>query len=305
MSDPDRPSKQPESLADVELPPLPGPAWPVILGYEILGEVGSGGTGTVYKAKQIQHDRVVALKVIRAEAVPSDQLARFQEEARKIARLKHPSLVPLYEIGERQLLPGGPAIPFLVSEFVSDGSLAGRLHSGPIAWPQAARLVERLARAMQFCHDRGVVNGNLKPTNVLMGEDGLPRVTDFALADKSDREQRRILAGIAPGTLAYLAPEQATGVKEVGPTVDVYALGAILYHTLTGQPPFSAKTPRQTLAKVVNDPPVALHDLRVDVPRELEALTLKCLAKSPAARPASALELADELRGIADAAAAV
>jgi serine/threonine protein kinase len=300
MSDPDKPAKQHESLEDIELPPLPGPAWPVVAGYEILGELGSGGLGTVYKAKQIQPDRVVALKVMRAESVPPDQLARFQEEARAIARLNHPSLVPIYEIGERQPLPGGPAIPFLVSEFVAGGSLAGRLGRGPIAWPEAAQMMEQLARAMQFCHDRDIVHGNLKPANVLLGADDQPRVTDFALADKTERGQRRVLAGIVPATLAYLAPEQATGKKAVGPAADVYALGAILYHTLSGQPPFSGKTPRETLAKVVRESPPALRDLKVDVPRELEALTLRCLAKSPGARPATAVQLAEELRRVID-----
>jgi serine/threonine-protein kinase len=294
---PDRPSKPPDSLDDIELPPLPGPAWPVVPGYEVQGELGPGSIGTVYKARQARSSRVVALKVIRPDAVAPDQLPGFHEEARAIARLNHPGVVPILEVGEWQPLPGGAKVPFLAFEFVAGGSLAARLGAGPTDWREAARLVESVARTMQVCHEQGIVHANLKPANVLMGETGQPRASDFALVRMTDREQRRILAGLVPGTLAYLAPEQLDGKKEVGPAVDVYALGAILYHLLSGQPPFSGK-PQQTPAKRANVVPPKLHDLRVDVPPELEALTLRCLARSPEARPGSALEMADELQRI-------
>jgi serine/threonine protein kinase len=297
---PDDPAKPPESLDDIELPPLPGPAWPIVSGYEILGELGSGSIGTVYTAKQLGLDRVLALKVIRPDAVSPDQLGRFHEEVRAIAQLDHPGVVPIRDVGEWQPLPNGSKVPFLASEYIAGGSLAGRLRDSPIAWPEAARLVEKLARTLHLCHSRGIVHGNLKPANVLMGEDGLPRLSDFARVRKMDSDIRRILVGLAPGTVAYLAPEQIEGKKAVGPAVDVYALGAVLYQMLSGKPPFSGKTPRETLANVTNEPPPSLRDFQVDVLPALEELTLRCLAKSPDGRPGSALELADELRRILD-----
>jgi serine/threonine protein kinase len=300
-STPNEPSKSSESLDEIDLPPLPGPAWPVVPGYEILGELGSGSMGTVYRARQARLNRVVALKVFRAETVPPNRLSRFHEEARAVARLNHPSVVPIHEIGERQPLPGGPTIPFLVCDYIAGGSLAGHLHSGPIAWREAAGLVEALARAVHVCHERSIVHANLKPSNVLMGEGGLPRLADFALPRKREGWQRRILSGLVPGTLAYTAPEQAEGKKDIGPAVDIYALGAILYHMLSGRPPFTGKSPRETLTLIASASPPALHDLQVNVPGELEALMLRCLAKSPGDRPSSALGLADELRRILNA----
>jgi serine/threonine protein kinase len=291
----DDPAKPPDSLDEIELPPLPGPAWPLVPGYEIVGEVGSGSTGTVYTARQAEQERILALKVLRADAVATDRLPHFHQMARAIAGLKLSGVVPILDIGDWQPLPGGAKIPFLASEFVPGGNLAKRLSTGPIAWPEAVRLVKELARTIHVCHGQGIVHGNLKPTNVLMGDDGRLRLTDFSLARKMDVELRRILAGLIPCTLTYLAPEQVEG-KEIGPAADIYALGAILYRLIAGRAAFAGKTPRKTLAKVVNIPPPSLRDLQVDVPSELEALTLRCLAKSPEARPGSALELADKLR---------
>jgi serine/threonine-protein kinase len=295
---PDEPAKSPESLDDIELPPLPGPAWPVIDGYEILEVLGSGSIGTVYRARQARLDGVVALKVIRPDAVSPDRLGPFHQAAQAIARLDHPGVVPIREIGEWQPLPDGAKVPFLTCEFVAGGSLAGRLEGGPIAWQEAVQLVAQLARTMHDCHARGIVHGNLKPANVLMGADGLPRLGDFSLARRMDTDLRRILAGLVSATIAYLAPEQVGGSKTVSSATDVYGLGALLYHALSGRPPFSSRKPRETLSKVSSEAPTALRDLQVDIPPELEALTLRCLAKSPDDRPATAGELADELGGI-------
>ncbi len=298
-STPDDSAKSQESFDEIDLPPLPGPAWPIIPGYEIVDVLGSGSIGTVYRARQVGLDLVVALKVIRPDAVSSDQLPRFHEEVRVIAQLNHPSVVPILDVGEWQPLPGGAKIPFLASEYVAGGSLASRMLAGPMPWIEAVRLVETLARAMDVCHARGIVHGNLKPANVLLGEGGLPRVNDFALPGRSERGLRRMLAGLVPGTFAYMAPEQADVKNEFGPAVDVYALGAILYHLLVGRPPFSGTTPHQTLTMVVNNPPPSLSEIVVDLTPELDALVLRCLAKSPGGRPGSALELAEELRRVA------
>jgi serine/threonine protein kinase len=298
-STPDDSAKSQESFDEIDLPPLPGPAWPIIPGYEIVDALGSGSIGTVYRARQVNSGLVVALKVIRADAIAADQLPRFHEEVKAIARLMHPSVVPILDVGEWQPLPGGAKIPFLASEYVAGGSLASRLLDRPMAWLDAVRLVETLARTMQVGHERGIVHGNLKPANVLLGEGGLPRVNDFALPGRTERELRRMVAGLVPGTIAYMAPEQADVRNVVGPAVDVYSLGAILYHLLAGQPPFSGATPHQTMEMVINDPPPNLAELVIEPPPELEALVLRCIAKSAGERPGSALELAEELRRLA------
>jgi serine/threonine protein kinase len=264
----------------------------IVPGYEVLGELGRGGMGVVYQARQVNLDRVVALKMILAGGhAGQTDLARFKGEAEALARLQHPNIVQIFETGEA----GG--FPFLSLEFVAGGSLAARLDGTP--WPpaEAARLVEDLAGAVHAAHQRGIVHRDLKPGNVLLTEDGMPKITDFGLAKRLDRETARTQSGAILGIPSYMAPEQAEGKRaEVGPAADVYTLGAILYELLTGQPPFQAETPLETVLRVIADEPVPPRRLCVGVPRDLQAVCMKCLAKDPRQRYASAALLAADLR---------
>jgi WD40 repeat protein len=260
-------------------------------GYEILGELGRGGMGVVYKARHLQLDRIVALKMILAGGYASAaELDRFKDEARAIARLQHPNIVQIHDVGEH----GG--LPYFSLEYCPGGSLDKRLAGTPLPPQQAAALVEILARAMHAAHQLGVVHRDLKPANVLLAADGTAKVTDFGLAKRLD-ESCRTATGEVMGTPSYMAPEQAVGQKEqVGPATDVYALGAILYECLTGRPPFKAATPLETLRQVVHDEAVPPRQLQSRTPRDLETITLKCLQKEASKRYTSAAELAKDLR---------
>jgi serine/threonine-protein kinase len=279
------------------LPPGGGePARPEVPGYEILGELGRGGMGVVYKARQTALDRPTALKMLLAGAYASpEERARFRAEAVAAARLRHPNVVQVYEVGEHH------GRLFLALEYVEGGSLAGRLRAGPLPPAEAARLTAVLARAMQHAHQHGVVHRDLKPANVLLSEDGTPKVADFGLARRLDVASGQTQSGAVVGTPGYMAPEQAEGKgKQVGPAADVYALGAILYELLTGRPPFQAATPLDTLLQVLERDPEPPRRLRPEVPRDLETITLKCLRKEPGRRYAGAAELADDLQRFLD-----
>jgi tetratricopeptide (TPR) repeat protein len=279
-------------------------------GYELLEEIGHGGMGVVYKARQVGLDRVVALKRLRAgaSAGPEDR-ARFQREGLAVARLQHPHIVQIHEIGEQD------GLPFIVMEFVGGGSLTDRLAEGPFPPRDAARLVETLARAMHYAHRQGVVHRDLKPANVLLASGGrqppvltatggsrpplagcVPKITDFGLAKHPDVPAGQTQSGAIVGTPSYMAPEQAAGrAAEVRPAADVYALGAILYECLTGRPPFKAASVLETLVQVRTLEPVPPGRLQPGVPRDLQVICLKCLEKEPRRRFGSAEELADDL----------
>ncbi|MFO0888228.1 MAG: serine/threonine-protein kinase [Isosphaeraceae bacterium] len=260
-------------------------------GYEILGELGRGGMGVVYQARQVSLDREVALKMVLvgAHAGPDDR-ARFRAEAEAAAHLKHPNVVQVFEVGEYD------GLPFLALELVEGGSLATRLAESPLAAEQAAQLVEILAAAMQNAHRRGVIHRDLKPANVLMTPDGTPKITDFGLAKRLDTESGLTKSGAVMGTPSYMAPEQARGQpRAVGPAADIYALGAILYETLTGRPPFHAATPHETIQQVLTEEPVPPSRLQPRVPRDLETICLKCLQKEPERRYLDAGALAEDL----------
>ena len=263
---------------------------PCIPGYEILSELGRGGMGVVYKARQLGLGRLVALKMILAGAqARAIELARFRTEAEAIARLQHPNIVQIYEVGEHE------GLPFFSLELCSGGSLERKLAGAPQSPAQAAQLLQTLARAMHAAHEQHVIHRDLKPANVLLTADGTPKITDFGLAKKLDEVGQTANTGVM-GTPAYMAPEQASGkTKTLGPAVDVYALGVILYQVLTGRPPFLAATALETLMQTLHDQPVPPRRLQPSVPRDLETICLKCLQKAPGKRYASAAALADDL----------
>jgi tetratricopeptide (TPR) repeat protein/tRNA A-37 threonylcarbamoyl transferase component Bud32 len=264
-----------------------------VSGYEILSELGRGGMGVVYKARQSSLGRTVALKMLlHTGHVRPDQRARFQVEAEAIALLQHPNIVQVFEIGEQD------QCPFFSLEFVEGKSLADAIDGTPQPPRKAAALVRQLAVAMDLAHRRGIIHRDLKPANVLLSADGTPKITDFGLAkrfeDEGDGQTRE---GSIMGTPSYMAPEQAAGkTKEAGPPADIYSLGAILYDMLTGRPPFKGATMLETLQQVQTVEPVAPARLQTKVPRDLDTICLKCLAKEPARRYASAGDLAEDLR---------
>jgi WD40 repeat protein len=293
-------------------PLLSGPlSWPTVPGYEIVGELGRGGMGVVYKARQLGLNRLVALKMVLSGQFAGEQeRARFRTEALAAARLSHPNVVQVYEVGEHQ------GRPYLALEFVAGGSLAERLRAGPLPPRPTAELVERLARAIQAAHDKGVVHRDLKPANVLLASDrrasipacpaaegkqgclpydGVPKVSDFGLAKRLDVSDGQTQSGDLLGTPSYMAPEQAEGrLEEIGPATDCYALGAILYELLTGRPPFKGASIRETLELVCQADPVAPRQVHPGVPRDLETICLKCLHKEPARRYPSAALVAED-----------
>jgi tRNA A-37 threonylcarbamoyl transferase component Bud32 len=264
---------------------------PAVPGYAIEGLLGRGGMGVVYKARHVALKRTVALKMIRAGVHAGDQeRARFKAEAEAVARLQHPNIVQVFEVGEA----GG--CPFCALEFVEGGSLAQKLRGAPLPPREAAALVEALARGMHLAHARNVVHRDLKPANVLLAADGTPKITDFGLGRQLDTDSRATRDGAVMGTPSCMAPEQAFGrTHEAGPAADVYALGAILYECLTGRPPFKGATVGETLDQVRTQEPVPPHELQPRTPRDLETVCLKCLRKEPERRYASAAELAAEL----------
>jgi WD40 repeat protein/tetratricopeptide (TPR) repeat protein len=293
-------SSDPQAVGDLGQPTItfePGlaaapRARPNIPGYEILDELGRGGMGVVYRARQVRLRRPCAVKMILAgDHADADSSLRFLAEAETIARLRHPNIVQIYSLGDHE------GRPYFELEYVEGGSLAGRLDGTP--WPprEAARLVEILARAMQEAHRLGIVHRDLKPANILLAADDLPKVSDFGLAKSLGVDSGLTRSESVLGTPSYMAPEQAEGkAKEVGPAADLYALGAILYELLTGRPPFRGATVLQTLEQVKNAEVVPPARLVPGLSRDVETIALVCLRKEPARRYASAEDLAEDLR---------
>lgn len=259
--------------------------------YDLLFEVARGGMGVVYKARQRKLNRVVALKMIKSGQLASDdEVQRFYAEAEAAARLDHPAIVPVYDVG----CEGDQH--FFSMGFVDGASLQDGLKSGPLAPREAAELLKRIAAGVEYAHRNGIVHRDLKPANVLIDQDGQPRITDFGLAKNTEIDSGLTATGQVMGTPSYMPPEQAAGnSSEIGPRSDVYSLGAILYCLLTGRPPFQAAGMMDTLLQVLEKDPVPPRQLNPAVNADLETICLKCLQKQPGKRYSTTAALIDDL----------
>lgn len=280
-----------DSLASVILAP-PVREMPTVPGYKIISELGRGAMGVVYKAKQHGLNRTVALKMVLAGAHASpEKLERFQTEAQAVARVQHPNIVQIYEVGEHD------GLPYFSLEFVDGGPLDKLINREPQKPREAAKSVEQIARAMQFAHERNIIHRDLKPANILVTATGVPKVTDFGLAKAVEDDDSHTRSGTILGSPSYMAPEQARGdVRHVGPHSDQYGVGAVLYEMLTGRPPFQGSTVFETLEQVQSSEPVPPRQLAPRVPIDLETICLKCLQKEPSRRYSDCGELADDLQ---------
>jgi tetratricopeptide (TPR) repeat protein/predicted Ser/Thr protein kinase len=272
--------------------PRGAPGAPLVEGYEVLGELGRGGMGVVYKARQTGLNRVVALKmVIAGEHAGEGQLERFRIEGEAVASLQHPNIVQIYEVGKRD------GLPYFTLEFVDGGCLTQKINGKPMPPTKAAEILESLARAMALAHQLGIIHRDLKPANVLMTLHGTPKITDFGLAKRLETDSSQTRSGTLMGTPSYMAPEQARGeTHAIGPPSDLYALGAILYEMLTGRPPFQGATIMDTLEQVCFQEPVAPTRLQPKLSHDIETICLKCLQKEARKRYPDAGELADDLQ---------
>ncbi len=302
-----------ESLDQLDVEPAKGPEAPTLIPpappspdsaapppaefgkYELLGELGRGGMGVVYRARQKDLDRTVALKMILGSHLASEeQRARFQAEARMAAGLRHPNIVPVHEAGT---LDGQP---YFAMQYVEGRGLDQLLRDGPLPPAKAVQLLAAVARAVAYLHGKGLIHRDLKPSNVLVDAEGRPYLTDFGLAKLLAPHDSLTQTGAILGTPSYMAPEQAAARKDVGPAADVYALGAILYELLTGRPPFREATPLDTLVQVLEGEPVPPRRLNPRLPRALELICLKCLDRTPERRYPSGSALADDLERFLD-----
>ena len=271
---------------------IPSGELPKIPGYEVEAVLGHGGMGVVYKAKHLKLNRPVALKMLiyGAAATPLE-LARFQREAEAVAALRHPQIVQIYDVGEAN------GRPYYTMELVEGGSLSKKLAGKPQPANVAAPIVAALADAIQTAHNEGIIHRDLKPANILLTPAGEVKISDFGLARRSGGEQSLTLSAAQVGTPSYMAPEQALGKSSAfSPSVDIYALGALLYEMLTGRPPFRAETAAETQRQVIHAEPALPSRLNTNVPRDLETICLKCLNKDPSRRYATAAALADDLQ---------
>ncbi len=259
--------------------------------YELLEEIGRGGMGVVYKARQLDLDRIVAVKMLlNARLAGPTEEARFHAEAEAAARLADPHIVPVYEVGEVD------DQPYFSMQLIEGTTLAARLDQGPLTPREAAELLIPICRAVDMAHRQGVLHRDLKPSNILIDRTGRPLVSDFGLAKQLQAGQSLTRTGAIVGTPSYIAPEQAAGSRgEVGPASDVYSLGMILYEMLTGRPAFQAPSPVDTVLMVLEQDPLPPRLLNAKADRDLEMVALRCLQKPIALRYASAGELADDL----------
>ena len=259
--------------------------------YELQREIARGGMGIVYKARQVNLNRIVAVKTILAgHLADDDSIKRFHTEAEAAANLQHPNIVAIHEVGEQD------GLYYFSMDFVEGKNLAQVAGGKSLAANQAATYVKKMAEAIHFAHQRGTLHRDLKPSNVLIDEHDEPRITDFGLAKIVDCDSSLTRSGTVLGTPNYMAPEQAIARADlIGPQSDVYALGAMLYELLTGRPPFKADSVQATLMKVANEEPAAPRKINPNAPVDLETICLKCLEKSPQRRYSSARDLAEDL----------
>ena len=276
-----------------------------IPGYEILGVLGRGGMGVVYHARQVRLNREVALKmVLHGQHASPQEMRRLRSEAESIARLQHPNIVQIFEVGDVD------GVPYCALEYVEGGSLADRMRGTPLPHRAAVECLETLCQALAYAHQKGILHRDLKPSNVLLTREGVPKVTDFGLAkqcpppdvpppagnESSEPSQSQIV-----GTPSYMAPELLRlGRQPLQPAVDVYGLGAILYELLTGRPPFQAESPQETLIQTLFNDPVPPTRLQPKLSHDLDTICLKCLAKDPGRRYATAQSLQEDLRCFLD-----
>ena len=304
-----------EAMQDAEPMPLLGTPQERVGDYELLEELGRGGMGVVFRARDLRLNRVVALKLILTGALASEaEVKRFRNEAESVAQLEHSHIVPIYEVGESE------GRQFFAMKLVEGGALCERIANFKLQISNAdsAKLMSVVARAVHHAHQRGILHRDLKPANILLDAQGEPMVTDFGLARRVEGDSSLTLSGAVLGSPSYMAPEQAAGgARAVTTAADIYSLGAILYELLAGQPPFHAATPLETMRQVIEQEPVppsrlTNDDLRLTsgrsnggvhrkspivypVGRDLETICLKCLAKEPARRYATAEALAEDL----------
>ena len=262
--------------------------------FELLGEIARGGMGVVYKARQMGLNRLVALKMILAGQLASEaEVKRFHTEAEAAAHLDHPNIVGIYEVGVHE------GQHYFSMQYIQGRSLAQLEREGhwrARAGKEAARLVAKVARAVQYAHERGILHRDLKPSNILVDADEEPHVLDFGLARRIGADSSLTLEGAVLGTPSFMAPEQAAGkTKELGPAADIYGLGAILYFLLTGRAPFVAGSPLDTLVQVLEGEVIVPRVIAPQVARDLERICLRCLEKSPERRYPTAAALADDL----------
>jgi tRNA A-37 threonylcarbamoyl transferase component Bud32/outer membrane protein assembly factor BamB len=288
------PTAPPEAPTIAPGEPAAVPAGPPVRSfgdYELLAEIARGGMGVVWMARQVSLKRIVALKMILAgELADEADVRRFQMEAQTAANLQHPNIVAIHEVGRHE------GQDYFSMEYVKGASLADLVRDNPLPPARAAAYIQTVAEAIDYAHRRGILHRDLKPANVLIDTSDQPRVTDFGLAKRIDRDTGLTASGAVVGTPSYMPPEQASGQRgKLGPASDVYSLGAVLYELVTGRPPFRAATQMDTLLQVLEAEPAPPRLLNPGVGRDLETIILKCLAKEPAKRYATAQELADDL----------
>jgi len=260
--------------------------------YQLLKELGRGGMGVVYRARQISLDRIVAIKLIlRGDLATDLEQARFRSEAEAIALLEHPNIVPIFEVGAQR------GRLYFSMRYIQGETLETRLQRGPLPDREAARLLLQIARATHYAHAQNVLHRDIKPANILIDRDGSPFITDFGLAKRIGDDAGLTRTGAVLGTPSYMAPEQAAGSRgKIGPAADVYSLGALLYAMLTGRPPFQAASPVDTVLMVLEQDPLPPRLLNARADRDLEMIALRCLQKPPELRYSSAAALADDLQ---------
>ena len=263
-------------------------------GYELLEEIGRGGMGVIYKARQIRLKRIVAIKMLLLGPLAGEaDRQRFRTEAEAVARLQHINIVAIHEVGERE------GLPYFSMDYVEGKSLAELGRAKPMDARRAAGYFKTVAQAIAFAHDRGILHRDLKTSNILIDTFDQPRVTDFGLAKHLDGDMDLTLTGQVLGTPNFIAPEQAAAKHDsVGPRSDVYSIGGILYFLLTGRPPFQGRNVEETLAQTLHKEATPPRQINASVPHDLETICLKCLEKSPSRRYATALELADDLQAV-------